>query len=870
MNRSIKAANHISAFTVTARSRGGHVSVRPELMVLVLLIFLTAFSGTLWAQGKPPVFQLAPMRDMHEPAGQNFGYVPPPMDLSHIRPPDRIIIMDVPPAAWDWRYNNGVTSVKNQNPYGTCWSFAVLGDLESKVLLLDSATYNFSEQNVVSCNEYSVTNSYSPFPVDCNSGGWSSIAINHLAAKGAVLETCDPYPDCGTISCTSCPPVQRVTDWRVLSGGDTVTPEVEDSIKYAVYHYGPVKTSMFAGDTATFERSLWRTEFGYYDGSYALYYEGEGGTNHAVLIVGYDDNMSHAGGNGAWIVKNSWGELWGDTGYFYIAYGSASMGKNANYIYSYGDFNSTDKVYYYDNYGYWSSAGCGPTTWGLVRFTPTDDGSLEAVDFWAVANDVSYEIEIYDDFDGSSLTNLLDSMTGSLVEPGYYSITLSSPLPVYNGDEINIKVKLTTPGFNYPVPVDEDLPTQTNKCYLSCNGSSWIHVGTGSGYDWDVGIRAMVSGTDCTPGSGPCCDSSGFFRDAGYKCAEDIDTDYACDAGTACGDDVYVSHLDQYCSGSSSACDGDTTWDGWSVSDDCTAFEICSPGLQFCQNPGDGDGDGLHYCEEEGYGTSDADVDSDDDLMDDKYEVDNSLDPTVADSMTADYDDDGNPNVHEYFNGTLAGDILNPDPYCGVGGFCFAESGSLPTAGMIDGPDLTQVRFQLRGVSSDYSGVIPNNGNSADVNGTGIIDGPDVTIYRQVLSGSWGGDLTGAARYMNKTMPAGGSVIGGATIEVEVLTSATSGVPRSGYGVVFWIDSTTQDRGAIYGGDGSGEGSGFPSGSRYDVTGTIAGGGKARVYLHVLSSGTIKVKAKIPANELKHLPEVPASENLEIELTATP
>ncbi len=413
--------------------------------------------------------------------------------------------------------------------------------------------------------------------------------------------------------------------------------------------------------------------------------------------------------------------------------------------------------------------------------------------------------------------------------------------------------------------------------YIDCTvqpgmtGSSDVNVrvtDTGALTDGDT-FTVTVIESGCTPGSGPCCDESGSYRDVTYKCAEDMVSQYDCIDGTSCGDDVYVDYLDQYCSGSSEACDGSTAWEGWSISEDCTAFEVCSPGLQFCQDPGDGDGDGLHYCEEEYYGTSDSDADSDDDLMDDKYEVDNSLDPAVADSMTADFDGDGNPNVHEYFNGTLAGDILNPDPYCGPGGFCFGESGSLPTAGMIDGPDLTQVRFQLRGVSSDYSGVIPPNGDSADLNGTGIIDGPDVTIYRQVLSGSWGGDLTGAARYMNKTMPAGGSVIGGATIEVEVLTSATSGVPRSGYGVVFWIDSATGGTGAIYGGDGSGEPAGFPPGSRYDVTGTMAGGGKARIYLHVLTAGTIKVKAKIPANVLKHLPEVPSIGYYEMEFSAT-
>ncbi len=286
----------------------------------------------------------------------------------------------------------------------------------------------------------------------------------------------------------------------------------------------------------------------------------------------------------------------------------------------------------------------------------------------------------------------------------------------------------------------------------------------------------------------------------------------------------------------------------------------------------DSDKDGLKDGEEVGYYDTDPlDIDSDDDLMDDGYEASNSLDPATADSMTADFDGDGNPNVHEYFNGTSAGDILNPDPYCGTGGYCFGESGDLPTDGFIDGQDLTEARNILRGVGSNYSGVIPPNGDSADLNGSGIIDGPDVTIYRQVLSGKWSGSLNGAAKAMALTMPAVSDVIGGATIEVEVLKSILNGGPRPGYGVVFWIDPSSTGTGKIYGGDGSpGAAEGFPEGARYDVTGAIESGGRARVRLQVESAGTIKVNVKIPGAPLKFLPAVPESGNMVIELSAQP
>jgi len=268
----------------------------------------------------------------------------------------------------------------------------------------------------------------------------------------------------------------------------------------------------------------------------------------------------------------------------------------------------------------------------------------------------------------------------------------------------------------------------------------------------------------------------------------------------------------------------------------------------------------------EAYGTSDSDADSDDDMMPDGYEYDNLLDGTSAGDKYSDFDGDGNPNVHEYFNGTLAGDTLNPDPYCGEGGYCFGESGWLPTNGVIDGTDLTQVKNYLRsaGAAVDYTGVIPPNGDSADLDGSSMVDGGDLTLYKLLLSGQCSGDLTGAATQMNKTLPPGSSITGGGTIEVEVLSSpATNDNPRSGYGVIFWIHSSSTGAGTIYGGDGD------TLGFRYDVTGDILSGGKARVYLHVLSGGTIQVNTRIPAEPAKFLPEVPPSGNYEMEFTAT-
>ena len=73
--------------------------------------------------------------------------------------------------------------------------------------------------------------------------------------------------------------------------------------------------------------------FGMYDTyynpyTYAYSYPGSAGVNHAVTLIGWDDNYSRENfnsasnvtSNGAWIARNSWGDDWGEAGYFYISY----------------------------------------------------------------------------------------------------------------------------------------------------------------------------------------------------------------------------------------------------------------------------------------------------------------------------------------------------------------------------------------------------------------------------------------------------------------------------------------------------------------------------------------------------------------------
>ncbi|UCF05496.1 MAG: hypothetical protein JSV33_00220, partial [bacterium] len=433
-------------------------------LAAVMIISLTA--GVVYGQ----VPRKAP-KNIYTPPEENYGFIPPPMDLSHIQPvsPHYLTTLQ-PPATWDWRALGGVTSVKNQNPYGTCWAFCALGDLESKVLINDSYGPDYSELNIVACNAQGTT---------CNSGGNTYITTNYLALLGSVDETCDPYPGgCPNPTCINpaCSFLKRVAEWRLIA--DDVT-----TIKNAVMTHGPVTTSMDADIPG----------FSTYDGSYCITYTGPVELNHCVLIVGWDDDM--CGGNGAWIVKNSWGAGWGDAGYFYIQYEHAGIGQYSTVITAYEDYDPNVTFYYYDEWGWWSSVGFGDgLDWGMVEFTPLSNDLLYSVDFWATGSPTTYAVYVYDDFSGGTLSNLLAGPIGGTVqEAGYYSVDLVSPLQLTIGDMIYVAIEFNTYAYTYPVPMDDSGPMETNRCFISNDGTSWSALDNGGYAMGDVGIRGVVA-----------------------------------------------------------------------------------------------------------------------------------------------------------------------------------------------------------------------------------------------------------------------------------------------------------------------------------------------------------------------------------------
>jgi C1A family cysteine protease len=352
--------------------------------------------------------------------------------------------------------------VRDQGSDGNCWAFASLASLESYFLPADPE--DFSEDNlaVAAGHDFDYdTDAGIPY-----SGGNYNMATAELARwNGPVGESSDPYGDYTFVAGLA--PLAHVQN--VLFLPDRSGPTDNDAIKWAVQNEGPVYTSMHAeigmessSDSPSFDAT-----------SSSFCYTGGEASNHAVAIVGWDDNYDPANLNagrlpadqipadqlpqdkGAFIVRNSWGTGWGDGGYFYVFYDDTRIGTQMA-VFS-GDLTADSPYtqnFGYDKLGMTTSWGYGDeTAWMAAAFTPTVDSPLKAAAFYAQSPQTTYDVYV-----GASLTDRSDLVaSGTIADPGYRTIPFTSPpqTPAQAGKKFYVIVRLTTPGNDWPLPIED-------------------------------------------------------------------------------------------------------------------------------------------------------------------------------------------------------------------------------------------------------------------------------------------------------------------------------------------------------------------------------------------------------------------------------
>ena len=246
--------------------------------------------------------------------------------------------------------------VKNQAGYGICYSFTTMSALETTIAKNYGEYYNFSEIHF----PYYYQLSYGATTISLNGGNFS-MSADYLKETSPALEEEMPYPvfdssnnvksgaygtlvaDCqysnlsdlksGILNTSQTVDASNAGvdfptisyDFKTDSNNSSTMLAYRKAIKNHIKNNGALYSQFYVDQTSS--HSLNASNF-YSSTNNAYFYNGSLGVNinHAVTIVGWDDNYSKnnfktkPSNDGAYIVLNSWGSSWGDEGYFSISY----------------------------------------------------------------------------------------------------------------------------------------------------------------------------------------------------------------------------------------------------------------------------------------------------------------------------------------------------------------------------------------------------------------------------------------------------------------------------------------------------------------------------------------------------------------------
>lgn len=488
--------------------------------------------------------------------------------------PDGVNALADLPEKYDLRDEGRVTDVKFQNPWGACWAFGSIASLESNEITRGAQDPDYSEKALVwfAKNErkdedapdtelegISVADGDTKEYV-YNIGGSSWDVISALAAwQGASLESELPYRNAEGTTETVQLTEDGFAECYTADGDWSVDPShayddayrLEDSVCYlgfnsyaaAGYDGDQVWTTMFSSVYPAVKN--WIMENGaisvgfcadysspddlesgvtseYYNEEHSAQYNPDSMyANHEVTIVGWDDSYPKENfsitppGDGAWIVKNSWSDVWGENGYFYLSYYDTTVREYEGYLADVADsagYYSYDNNYQYDYMGMGSMLNSSAETESIEKLGEINDSvsvanifqaegreTLRAVgvtDTRAWGESVEVVTEIYRLKDGSDPVNgeLVSEQTDRIDNLLYTVVELDEPVELEEGEYFSVvqTMRLLTPGsetFLVPLEFGSEAPIYVqgydaassyylNHTVLCGEGQSYIYFST--------------------------------------------------------------------------------------------------------------------------------------------------------------------------------------------------------------------------------------------------------------------------------------------------------------------------------------------------------------------------------------------------------
>lgn len=399
------------------------------------------------------------------------------------------------PVSYDLRDHGWITPTLHQGSLGTCWAFATTTAFKSSLLRQGVVDDPLSPELDLSIWHMAAHSGYHPDfePPYNNWGGLPNFAMAYWtrgsgewltgpspAAGGPVFTSNDPlnvYPIDAVKNEENLfpyvPPAIQPAAYRLESswfteftgsGAPTADPAFRAMTQQRILDYGGVASGMFF-DNAAYDSS---NQTYFYDGTPLT-------PNHAVVLAGWDDNKTVTGASspGAWLVQNSWGDDWGDDGYFWISYEdtvhaidlvSWVAGEKGLFT----DHVLQNQIYYPDTF---LGPDAGEVSLAASRLTSEVPAIVGAFGIYTKHEGMTVTLNLYSDWQDGPV-NLLDeySLTLTLENSGYSTLNLPEELVMSSLDTYYVVL-------DYGDGFDEVFPLDTSTFMEPGEELSWIWDG---------------------------------------------------------------------------------------------------------------------------------------------------------------------------------------------------------------------------------------------------------------------------------------------------------------------------------------------------------------------------------------------------------
>lgn len=346
-------------------------------------------------------------------------------------------------------------SIRNQNPYNTCWVFSATALAELSLIKRENLSLDLSELQIANFTNRTVEDPLGGTKGDKNylfeedifevGGNQIYAMMSYAAWVGATTEGKVPYSWAATVQQNGLDAKYAYDDIAHMKNAYIININADrEAAKKVIMENGALGASYYDLNA-------------YYNATNNSYYcSAEKTANHAVTIVGWDDNFSKEKFNatprndGAWLIRNSWGDNgYNHYGYFWLSYYDKSLDEAAFAFEFVSDKGTTADEFYDNNYQYDGGNGYGWKNCSKaanVFKAQKGQETLEAICFGTGNTCEDYTVKIY-----KNLTDRSNPESGTLVSTtrgkttfeGIYTVKLSQPVQLKYADTFSVVIELT-------------------------------------------------------------------------------------------------------------------------------------------------------------------------------------------------------------------------------------------------------------------------------------------------------------------------------------------------------------------------------------------------------------------------------------------